>query len=148
MPRIDIYIYVYAFSRRIYPKRLTIAFRLYNFISMCVPWESNPQPFALLTQCSTTEPHRNSLRKPATGLTPFQSVLGFQPPLFPWSGEPSDLPAVNSWLQQSERTWNEAHVHLQWAVRRTKEQADRRRRPDPNYQPGQWVWLSIRDQRL
>ncbi len=32
------------------------AFRLYMFISMCVPWESNPQPFALLTQCSTTEP--------------------------------------------------------------------------------------------
>ncbi len=26
------------------------------FISMCVPWEFNPQPFALLTQCSTTEP--------------------------------------------------------------------------------------------
>ncbi len=50
-----IYIYIYAFSRRFYPKRLTIAFRLYIFISMCVPWESNPQPFALLTQCSTTE---------------------------------------------------------------------------------------------
>ncbi len=32
----------------------------YTFlISMCVPWESNPQPFALLMQCSTTEPHRN-----------------------------------------------------------------------------------------
>ncbi len=26
-----------------------------SFISMCVPWESNPQPFELLTQCSTTE---------------------------------------------------------------------------------------------
>ncbi len=26
------------------------------FVSMCDPWESNPQPFALLTQCSTTEP--------------------------------------------------------------------------------------------
>ncbi len=50
----DINIYIYAFSRRFYPKRLTIAFRLYIFISMCVPWESNPQPFALLTQCSTT----------------------------------------------------------------------------------------------
>ncbi len=50
------YIYIYAFSRRFYPKRLTITFRLYIFISMCVPWESNPQPFALLTQCSTTEP--------------------------------------------------------------------------------------------
>ncbi len=27
---------------------------------MCVLWELNPQPFALLTQCSTTEPHRNT----------------------------------------------------------------------------------------
>ncbi len=27
---------------------------------MCVPWESNPQPFAQLTQCSTTEPQRNT----------------------------------------------------------------------------------------
>ncbi len=33
---IYIYIYIYAFSRRFYPKRLTIAFRLYIFISMCV----------------------------------------------------------------------------------------------------------------
>ncbi len=66
---------------------------------------------------------QNSLCKPATGLTPFQFVFGFQPPLFHWSGEPSDLPAINSWLQQSERTWNEAHVHLQRVVRRTKEQA-------------------------
>ncbi len=34
----------------------------YTFlISTCVPWESNPQPFALLTQCSTTEPHRNTI---------------------------------------------------------------------------------------
>ncbi len=33
----------------------------YSFlISMCFPWESNPQPFALLTQCSTTEPHRKT----------------------------------------------------------------------------------------
>ncbi len=28
---------------------------------MCVPWESNPQPFALLTQCSTTEPPEHSV---------------------------------------------------------------------------------------
>ncbi len=27
------------------------------FYIMCVPWESNPQPFALQTQCSTTETH-------------------------------------------------------------------------------------------
>ncbi len=34
----------------------------YTFlISICVPWESNLQPFALLTQCSTTEPHRKTV---------------------------------------------------------------------------------------
>ncbi len=41
---IYIYIYIYAFSRRFYPKRLTV-YRLYIcIVSMCVPWESNPQP--------------------------------------------------------------------------------------------------------
>ncbi len=55
------YIYAFTFIRRFYPKRLTVAFRLYILISMCVPWESNPQPFALLMQCSTTEPHRNTV---------------------------------------------------------------------------------------
>ncbi len=36
--------------------------QLHSDYTSCVPWESNPQPFALLTQCSTTEPHRNSRR--------------------------------------------------------------------------------------
>ncbi len=61
----SIYIYIYAFSRRFYPKRLTVHSGYTFFISMCVPWELNPRPFALLTQCSTTEPqeheHRNSI---------------------------------------------------------------------------------------
>ncbi|KAL0180319.1 hypothetical protein M9458_025761, partial [Cirrhinus mrigala] len=91
---------------------------------------------------------QNSIRKSSTNMTPFQCTLGFQPPLFPWSGEPSDLPALDSWLQQSEATWNQAHVHLQRAVRRNQNQADRRRRPNPPYEPGQWVWLSTRDLRL
>ncbi len=39
---------------------LQSAFRLYIFfVSMCVPWELNPQHFALLTQCSTTEPQQH-----------------------------------------------------------------------------------------
>ncbi|KAK3563596.1 hypothetical protein QTP86_031829 [Hemibagrus guttatus] len=38
---------------------------------------------------------QNSLRQPTTGLTPFQCVLSYQPPLFPWDGEPSDVPAVD-----------------------------------------------------
>ncbi len=31
------------------------------FVSTCVPWELNPQPFARLTQCSTTEPQEQEL---------------------------------------------------------------------------------------
>ncbi|KAL0152021.1 hypothetical protein M9458_052666 [Cirrhinus mrigala] len=108
----------------------------------------DPLPALLLRFLLWAEYAQNSIRKPSTNLTPFQCILGYQPPLFPWSGEPSDLPAVNSWFQQSEETWNRAHVHLQRAVRRTQTQADRRRRPNPPYEPGQWVWLSTRDLRL
>ncbi len=35
------YIYIYAFSRRFYPKRLTVNSG-YTFLSVCVPWELNP----------------------------------------------------------------------------------------------------------
>ncbi len=36
--------YIYAFSRRFYPKQLTLHSGYTFFVSMCVPWESNPQP--------------------------------------------------------------------------------------------------------
>ncbi len=51
--------YIYAFSRHFYPKQLTVHSGYTFFISMCDPWELNPQPFALLTQCSTTEPQEH-----------------------------------------------------------------------------------------
>ncbi len=41
-PCIYIYIYIYAFSRRFYPKRLTLHSSYKLFISSCFPWESNP----------------------------------------------------------------------------------------------------------
>ncbi len=40
----NVYIYNYAFSRRFYPKRLTVHSGYTFFVSMCVPWELNPQP--------------------------------------------------------------------------------------------------------
>ncbi|KAL0195414.1 hypothetical protein M9458_008986 [Cirrhinus mrigala] len=38
---------------------------------------------------------QNSLRQDTTSMTPFQCVLGYQPPLFPWTEEPSNVPAVD-----------------------------------------------------
>ncbi|KAL0199172.1 hypothetical protein M9458_007712, partial [Cirrhinus mrigala] len=91
---------------------------------------------------------QNSLTHSSTGLTPFQCVLGFQPPMFPWSGEPSSVPAVDDWIKRSERVWDSAHVRPQRAVRNQEIQANRRRLPHLPYQPGQRVWLSTRDIKL
>ncbi len=41
---------------------------------------------------------KNSLRQNTTGLTPFQCMLSYQPPLFPWTGEPSEVPVVDYWF--------------------------------------------------
>ncbi|KAI2643005.1 Transposon Tf2-8 polyprotein [Labeo rohita] len=91
---------------------------------------------------------QNSLRQDTTGLTPFQCVLGYQPPLFPWTEEPSNVPAVDHWFRESERVWDSAHIHLQRAVQQHKRFADVRRRPAPEFHPVDMVWLSTRDHRL
>ncbi len=36
--------------------------RAIHFVSMCVPWELNPQPYLLLMQCSTTQPQEHHFR--------------------------------------------------------------------------------------
>ncbi len=38
--------------------------------------------------------------------TPFQCILGYQPPLFPWTEEPSAVPGVEHWFWVSERVWD------------------------------------------
>ncbi|KAK3528500.1 hypothetical protein QTP70_000474 [Hemibagrus guttatus] len=88
---------------------------------------------------------QNSLRQPTMGLTPFQCVLGYQPPLFPWDGEPLDID-YRFW--ESERVWESAHQQLQRALRRRRMTADLRSSQTPNYQPGQKVWLSTWDIRM
>ncbi|KAI2647957.1 Transposon Tf2-9 polyprotein [Labeo rohita] len=74
--------------------------------------------------------------------------LRYQPPLFPWSDEASEVPAVDHWFWESERVWDSAHVHLQRAVRRYKENTNVRRLPTPTHHPGDKVWLSTCDMRL
>lgn len=59
-----------------------------------------------------------------------------------------ELPAVSDWLQRREATWDQAHVHFQQVIRKQKDQADHYRRPNPEYNPSQWVWLSTHDLQL
>ncbi|KAL0175541.1 hypothetical protein M9458_027871, partial [Cirrhinus mrigala] len=91
---------------------------------------------------------QHSLRQDTTSLIPFQCILGYQPPLLPWTEEPSNVPAVDHWFRESERVWDSAHHHLQRAIRRDMDLADARRRDSPRYQPGDLVWLSTRNLHL
>ncbi|KAI2660339.1 Transposon Tf2-6 polyprotein [Labeo rohita] len=91
---------------------------------------------------------QNSLKQQATGLTPFQCVLGYQPPMLPWSEEPSDVPSLDFWFQESERVWDSAHHHLQEAIRRFTQHADTRCTSTPRCTSGQKVWLSTRNIHL
>ncbi len=51
--------YIYAFSRRFYPKRLTVHSGYNFFCQYMCSLGVEPTTFALLTQCSTTEPQEH-----------------------------------------------------------------------------------------
>ncbi|XP_067254566.1 doublecortin domain-containing protein 2-like [Chanodichthys erythropterus] len=76
------------------------------------------------------------------------AYIGYQPPLFSWTGEPSNVPAVDYWFRESERVWDSAYHQLQQALRRCRMTAYLRRSNTPVFQPGQKVWLSTWDIRL
>ncbi|KAI5085154.1 hypothetical protein C0J45_1034, partial [Silurus meridionalis] len=75
-------------------------------------------------------------------------TLGFQPPLFPWFDEPSNVPAVDAWFRESNRVWESAHTQLRRVLRNTRRHADARRLESTRFRPGDRVWLSMRDLRL
>ncbi len=54
-------LHLHAFIRCFYPKQLTVHSGYTFIVKMCVPWELNLQPFALLMQCSTTEPQEQRM---------------------------------------------------------------------------------------
>lgn len=64
----------------------------------------------------------NSHKHSATGLTPFQCVLGYQLALYPWNAVTTDVAAIDDWFRCSERVWE-------------------------CYQPGDGVWLVTKNIR-
>lgn len=65
----------------------------------------------------------NSRVNPATDLTPFQCVLGFQPPLFPWDAPQGAL--VDVWYLDSKAAWRCIRRALLQQAGRCKAQPDK-----------------------
>uniref|UniRef100_A0A3B3RIC6 Gypsy retrotransposon integrase-like protein 1 n=1 Tax=Paramormyrops kingsleyae TaxID=1676925 RepID=A0A3B3RIC6_9TELE len=86
----------------------------------------------------------NSLPVSATGLSPFQCYLGYQPPLFPALEEEVTVPAVHRFLQRCRHTWRLARSSLLQSRARMERYANKRRPRAPVYRVGQKVWLSTR----
>uniref|UniRef100_A0A8C6P7M8 Gypsy retrotransposon integrase-like protein 1 n=3 Tax=Nothobranchius furzeri TaxID=105023 RepID=A0A8C6P7M8_NOTFU len=85
----------------------------------------------------------NSHVSTATGQSPFESSLGYQPSLFP--PQSPALTTVPQFLRGAKRAWASTRAALDRTAASNKRLADRRRRPAPSYAPGQEVWLSSKD---
>ncbi|XP_025760795.1 uncharacterized protein LOC109200937 isoform X1 [Oreochromis niloticus] len=103
----------------------------------------NPTSWA--TYLPWVEYAHNSLTSSATGLSPFEASLGYQPPLFPENELDLAVPSAQHHLRRCQRVW----LRVRQALLRTKDQytrhANRRRTSAPTYQPGQMVWLAAKN---
>lgn len=103
---------------------------------------TNPSSWS--TQLVWIEYAHNSLSSAATGVSPFEASLGYQPPLFPAQEEELAVPSVQHHLQRCRKVWRDTMAALLRTAERNKRIADRHRTLAPVYIPGQRVWLSSR----
>ncbi|KAG1962189.1 retrotransposable element [Pimephales promelas] len=99
-------------------------------------------PASWSEQLPWAEYAHNSLPSSATGLSPFQSSLGYQPPLFSSQLADSNVPSAQAFVQRCERTWRRVRSALCRYRAQTVRAANKRRTKSPRYCCGQRVWLS------
>lgn len=87
----------------------------------------------------------NTLPVSATGLSPFNCVYGFQPPLFPALEGEVAVPSAHVLVRRCRAVWKTARAALLRTSGNYQRTANRRRLPAPHYRVGQRVWLSTKD---
>ncbi|KAL7847452.1 hypothetical protein AOLI_G00221700 [Acnodon oligacanthus] len=97
---------------------------------------STSTPTQWSTQLAWVEYAINSLRSAATGRSPFEVSLGYQPPLFPEEEVDLPVPSVQAHIRRCRRAWGIARNGLQKAQSSAKRYANRRRRPGPGRTEG------------
>ncbi len=102
-------------------------------------------PASWSDQLSWAEYAHNSLPSSATGLSPFECCLGYQPPLFTSQESKASVPSVEAFIQRCRRTWKRVRSALCRTRTRTRLAANRHRVRAPRYVCGQKVWLSTRN---
>jgi len=87
----------------------------------------------------------NTMESSATGMSPFQCCLGYQPPLFPQQELEVAVSSTRAHLRRCRRFWKAARTALLRATAQAQRDANRRRVRAPVYRPGEKVWLLARD---
>ena len=94
---------------------------------------SNPSTWSTLIHW--VEYAHNTLPSSAIGMSPFQCVFGYQPPLFPSQEKELSVPSVQAHVRRCHKTWHRPRSPLLRASERYKRHADRHRTPAPCYAP-------------
>ncbi|KAM3850576.1 A disintegrin and metalloproteinase with thrombospondin motifs 14-like [Diretmus argenteus] len=102
-------------------------------------------PTSWSTQLAWVEYAHNTLVSSATGMSPFNASLGYQPPLFPAQEVQLAVPSVQEHVRHCRAIWKDTRAALEKAQEAAQHSANKRRDPAPQYQPGQSVWLSTKN---
>ena len=87
----------------------------------------------------------NTLVSSSTGVSPFESSLGYQPPLFPAQESDVAVSSPDDHVQRCRRIWEKTRSALLRSGDRSSRSANRHRIPAPDYCPGQEVYLRAKN---